>query len=663
MSAVLLVSKDKKQVAKVTVADSPFIMGRSPQCQLPLDEELASRQHAEIVMERGAYWIRDRGSRNGTFVNGEKINASRELKDGDEIGIGSTRIKFFGDKKGGDEAVDEDATRAAASVNLEKKNPGQQVVEKKSKGDFDVKLRVAEGPLQGGVFRNWEGPLTIGRSLKNHVVLVDDAVSSVHAQIVQEGEQYFIVDLKSSNGTFLEGIKVQKEPLSNGQKIKIGVSTLVFELTDLRKQRRNLKIALISTVSVVVIAALIKLLQPPDIAGQHISLAANYEMNGDLSNAVGEFDLALKVEPSREEAKRGYARVQAEIEARETLKQAEASAAAENYDKAKELVYRVLRDFPQNSRALELAAVIESIENAKIAFTARNWTDAQQLLEKAQEAYPKSELINLRLQQAQKELNAQQNLSQANVDLQHQQLDLAEPLLQSIPTDSVYFVEAKEALDGISASRWVADCLGKAQSFYRDGQISEALGAVDAGLQRSPGNSTLAGFQGKIRQMEALVKPLAAAEAMAAPNNLEALLRDKKACDDVIALEADPLNSLRKRAQAAQAQIAARLQELAQATATQAAATLQAGDRKAALNLYELAVKADPDNQDISDARDSLHKQVVSDCRALYEKGVVHQDLGQEDLARAAFQQVLAIGIPGEKYYEQAARKLKEATQ
>ena len=52
MSAVLLVTKDKKLTAKVAVTGNSFVMGRSPDCNIPLDEALASRQHAEIILER-----------------------------------------------------------------------------------------------------------------------------------------------------------------------------------------------------------------------------------------------------------------------------------------------------------------------------------------------------------------------------------------------------------------------------------------------------------------------------------------------------------------------------------------------------------------------------------------------------------------------------------
>src|ERR1700677_1159628 len=271
MRAVLQVSKDRKLISKVAIAANPFVMGRSPSCSLPLDEPLASREHANVVFESGTFWVVDNGSRNGTMLNDEKITTKKELRDGDEIGIGATRIKFVLDKTSEDDA-DDDKTRVASAADLkDEAAPGQAVVQKKEIGDVDVKLRIVEGPLAGGVFRNWESPLTIGRGLNNNVVLVDDAISTAHAQIVQEGDDYFIEDLKSSNGTFLDGVKVQKNKLSNGQKIKLGVSTLIFETVDLRQKRKTTKTALYAVGALIIVVLMAKFLRPPDIAGRHIS--------------------------------------------------------------------------------------------------------------------------------------------------------------------------------------------------------------------------------------------------------------------------------------------------------------------------------------------------------------------------------------------------------
>jgi pSer/pThr/pTyr-binding forkhead associated (FHA) protein len=663
MSAVLIVTKDRKQIAKVTVAGSSFTVGRSAECSLTLDESLASRHHISITVERGAYKLRDEDSRNGTRLNGEKLaaNATRNLKDGDEIEIGSTVLKFVSDNAADDD--DDDRTRVASPADAAKKTPGAEVKAKKDIGSVQVKLRVVDGPLAGGVFRDWESPLTIGRSLENNVVLVDDAVSGRHAEIVQEGENYFIVDLKSINGTFLEGIKVQKTQLVNGSKIKAGVSTLVFERTDLRKQRKNLMVALISMIVLAVVVLAIKFLQPPDVAGQHIAVAESLAQQGDLTKAQAEYQAALSVDPNRVEAKRGLAQVKEAIEAHDILGTAETEAAAENYDKAEELCYRVLRDFPNNSRALELDAVIKSIQNAKIAFDAKNWLDAKKLLQKAQETYPKSQLIGLRLAQVQDEIDAQQNLAKARDAFQHQQFDMASPLLQSIPTNSVYYMDARQMLDQVATSRGVAESLNQAQSLYRDGHIPESLQALEAGLRHAGDNPSLTDLRQHVRQMEALQDDLTAAESGGQTDDVDSLLKNLATCDAVLNLEGDPLNSFRKRAQAAESGIVDKLHALAQSIVAQANSVLQTGNRKQAYLLLEKAVKANPADQSVTDQRDQLRQKIVSDCRSLFQQGVVHDDLGQSAMAHDCYQKVLVIGIPGEDYYERATRKLKGSAQ
>lgn len=65
----------------------PFRIGRQPGNHLVLRDTRASRMHARIVLEDGAYWIEDLESRAGTYVNGEKI-ARRQLGPDDRINLG-----------------------------------------------------------------------------------------------------------------------------------------------------------------------------------------------------------------------------------------------------------------------------------------------------------------------------------------------------------------------------------------------------------------------------------------------------------------------------------------------------------------------------------------------------------------------------------------------
>ena len=72
-----------------------LIVGRSSTCDLVLDDAKASRQHARLRVDGSSAFVEDLGSRNGTFVNGERV-ASADLSPGDEIRIGDTRLRLRG---------------------------------------------------------------------------------------------------------------------------------------------------------------------------------------------------------------------------------------------------------------------------------------------------------------------------------------------------------------------------------------------------------------------------------------------------------------------------------------------------------------------------------------------------------------------------------------
>jgi FHA domain/zinc-ribbon domain len=69
-------------------------LGRSPECEIFLDDVTVSRRHAEIVGEADAFTIRDLGSLNGTFVNRRRIETA-PLEDDDEVQIGKYRLTFL----------------------------------------------------------------------------------------------------------------------------------------------------------------------------------------------------------------------------------------------------------------------------------------------------------------------------------------------------------------------------------------------------------------------------------------------------------------------------------------------------------------------------------------------------------------------------------------
>jgi pSer/pThr/pTyr-binding forkhead associated (FHA) protein len=70
------------------------LIGRSPECDIFLDDVTVSRRHAEIVREGEEFTLRDLGSLNGTYVNRKRIESAK-LEDDDEVQIGKYRLTFL----------------------------------------------------------------------------------------------------------------------------------------------------------------------------------------------------------------------------------------------------------------------------------------------------------------------------------------------------------------------------------------------------------------------------------------------------------------------------------------------------------------------------------------------------------------------------------------
>ena len=71
------------------------VIGRDPDAQIRLDSAAVSRRHAAILITGDDAVLQDLGSRNGTHVNGEKLEAARPLRAGDEIKIAQFAIRFL----------------------------------------------------------------------------------------------------------------------------------------------------------------------------------------------------------------------------------------------------------------------------------------------------------------------------------------------------------------------------------------------------------------------------------------------------------------------------------------------------------------------------------------------------------------------------------------
>jgi hypothetical protein len=88
--------------------------------------------------------------------------------------------------------------------------------------NFAARLIGKSGEYQGSEFFIKGDEFAIGRAFECHLMLNDNMISSRHAHIVRQGEHYQIEDLGSTNGTFVNGEKIDKKQLRTGDKVMIG---------------------------------------------------------------------------------------------------------------------------------------------------------------------------------------------------------------------------------------------------------------------------------------------------------------------------------------------------------------------------------------------------------------------------------------------------------
>ena len=87
---VLLGSSAGKEIP---VPVSRFLIGRGDDCHMRPKSDAISRNHCAILISGDSVILRDLNSRNGTFVNDERIQGDRELKAGDKIRIGKLEFE------------------------------------------------------------------------------------------------------------------------------------------------------------------------------------------------------------------------------------------------------------------------------------------------------------------------------------------------------------------------------------------------------------------------------------------------------------------------------------------------------------------------------------------------------------------------------------------
>src|ERR1700726_3541599 len=95
-------------------------------------------------------------------------------------------------------------------------------------GMFPV-LKFVQGSEQKDLVMD-RTPFTVGRKADKDLVIADPRVSRDHAQLVKEGQEFFLVDLGSKHGTFVNGERVQRQKLERGDRLEFGARDSAYIL-------------------------------------------------------------------------------------------------------------------------------------------------------------------------------------------------------------------------------------------------------------------------------------------------------------------------------------------------------------------------------------------------------------------------------------------------
>ena len=145
----------------------------------------------------------------------------------DDLGVGefgiATRMAQYG-RTGDKEEAPESAPPGATMIY----KPRTQPTEAASLVELGVEREVAVLSWPGGRSVLDKKRSVLGRSRDADVQIEDPNVSRRHAEIVQEGAVYWLVDLGSTNGTEVDGRRVQRARLDDGSRFTLGETTVTF---------------------------------------------------------------------------------------------------------------------------------------------------------------------------------------------------------------------------------------------------------------------------------------------------------------------------------------------------------------------------------------------------------------------------------------------------
>jgi pSer/pThr/pTyr-binding forkhead associated (FHA) protein len=207
------------------------VIGRDTDCDVVIPDVGVSRRHASIVPVPGGYLLTDESS-NGTLVNGSRVAGTRILDNGDVLRLHDEEIRFELEGAISGDLTPEQASRAATAIldmSSLRSVMASEAARAATRRSPTASLEIIRGAFAGASFHIERAVCSIGRGEQSDVRLRDDSVSTAHATVLRKGDTWYVVDLRSVNGTFVDGYRVAGErELPTGATLRVGAVEMIF---------------------------------------------------------------------------------------------------------------------------------------------------------------------------------------------------------------------------------------------------------------------------------------------------------------------------------------------------------------------------------------------------------------------------------------------------
>ena len=217
------------------VTKNSIWLGRDPNGDIVMDANaiMVSRRHAEIRQENNAFIVYDNGSFNGTLINEQRISTPTPLYHNDQVQLGlggpvlrfnmPSRIAPKGASHAGQRGV---AASQMADLDAMMADVGSKTMIFKA-GDISQQMSKAqttsvEPSLLMSLTFGSKQELIIGRAENNEISLDGLQISNQHARLVRTASGIDIEDLNSTNGVFIDGVRITRRTLTLNDSVQIG---------------------------------------------------------------------------------------------------------------------------------------------------------------------------------------------------------------------------------------------------------------------------------------------------------------------------------------------------------------------------------------------------------------------------------------------------------